>query len=163
MPSEGSTRAEILPGCPTLERGNREAEVGFELQTFRSVNSRSNHLGHLALDPLMCRLMFQLPRYSRHCNTLYRRNTLLMSLMKTIRQSTIGFALLRAHRVEPPERQNEVGAGFIYGTINVRHKFINYTNLDSRYSSKTNGTTLGLQKYEPKEQTGSHVRQSPVH
>ncbi|KAG5444469.1 hypothetical protein CSKR_101854 [Clonorchis sinensis] len=35
------TRAGILPGC-------REAEVGFEPRTFRSVNSRSNHLGRLA-------------------------------------------------------------------------------------------------------------------
>ncbi|KAG5443901.1 hypothetical protein CSKR_100849 [Clonorchis sinensis] len=57
---------------------------------------------------------------------------------------------------KPPGRQNKVGAGFLYGTINVRHQFTNYTNLDSRYSSKTNGP-LGLQKYEPKEQTGSHV------
>ncbi|KAG5453384.1 hypothetical protein CSKR_109398 [Clonorchis sinensis] len=33
---------------------------------------------------------------------------------------------------------------------------------DARYSSKTNGP-LGLQKYKPREQTGSHVRQSHVH
>ncbi|GAA47273.1 hypothetical protein CLF_100161 [Clonorchis sinensis] len=26
MPPEGSTRAEILPGCPSLDRGSREAE-----------------------------------------------------------------------------------------------------------------------------------------
>ncbi|KER20449.1 hypothetical protein T265_11011 [Opisthorchis viverrini] len=48
MPPEGCTRAGILPGCPSLDRGSREAEVGFEPQTFRSVNSRSNHLGYLA-------------------------------------------------------------------------------------------------------------------
>ncbi|GAA56361.1 hypothetical protein CLF_110705 [Clonorchis sinensis] len=48
MPPEGSTRAGILPGCPSLDRGSREAEVGFETRTFRSVNSRSNHLSHLA-------------------------------------------------------------------------------------------------------------------
>ncbi|KER32984.1 hypothetical protein T265_01071 [Opisthorchis viverrini] len=48
MPPEGSTRAGILPGCPSLDRGSREAEVGFEPRTFRSVNSCSNHLGHLA-------------------------------------------------------------------------------------------------------------------
>ncbi|KAG5442553.1 hypothetical protein CSKR_108755 [Clonorchis sinensis] len=47
MPPEGSTRAGILPGCPSLDRGSREAEVGFEPRTFRSVNSRSNHLSHL--------------------------------------------------------------------------------------------------------------------
>ncbi|KAG5441921.1 hypothetical protein CSKR_106366, partial [Clonorchis sinensis] len=43
-----STRAEILPGCPSLYRGSREAKVGFEPQTFRSVDSRSNHLSDLA-------------------------------------------------------------------------------------------------------------------
>ncbi|KER33715.1 hypothetical protein T265_00403 [Opisthorchis viverrini] len=48
MPPEGSTRAGILPGCPSLDRRSRVAEVGFEPRTFRSVNSRSDHLGHLA-------------------------------------------------------------------------------------------------------------------
>ncbi|KER33312.1 hypothetical protein T265_00809 [Opisthorchis viverrini] len=48
MPPEESTRAGTLPGCPSLDRESREAEVGFEPRTFRSVNSRSNHLGHLA-------------------------------------------------------------------------------------------------------------------
>ncbi|KAG5446923.1 hypothetical protein CSKR_113874 [Clonorchis sinensis] len=47
MLPEGCTRAGILPGCPSLDRGNREAEVGFEPRTCRSVSSRSNHLGHL--------------------------------------------------------------------------------------------------------------------
>ncbi|KER34021.1 hypothetical protein T265_00210 [Opisthorchis viverrini] len=48
MPPEGSTRARILPGSPSLDRESRVAEVAFEPRTFRSVNSRSNHLGHLA-------------------------------------------------------------------------------------------------------------------
>ncbi|KER26851.1 LOW QUALITY PROTEIN: hypothetical protein T265_13922 [Opisthorchis viverrini] len=48
MPPEGSTRARILSGCPSLDRGSRVAEVGFEPRTFRSANSRSNHLSHLA-------------------------------------------------------------------------------------------------------------------
>ncbi|KER32681.1 hypothetical protein T265_12775, partial [Opisthorchis viverrini] len=48
MPHEGGTRAGILSGRPSLDRGSRVAEVGFEPRTFRSVNSRSNHLGHLA-------------------------------------------------------------------------------------------------------------------
>ncbi|KER27862.1 LOW QUALITY PROTEIN: hypothetical protein T265_13696 [Opisthorchis viverrini] len=48
MPREGSTRAGILSGCPSLDRGSRVAEVGFEPRAFRSVNSRSNHLSHLA-------------------------------------------------------------------------------------------------------------------
>ncbi|KAG5453899.1 hypothetical protein CSKR_108574, partial [Clonorchis sinensis] len=43
MSREGSTRAGILPGCPSLDRRIREAEVGFETRTFRSVDSRSNH------------------------------------------------------------------------------------------------------------------------
>ncbi|KAG5444772.1 hypothetical protein CSKR_111387 [Clonorchis sinensis] len=47
-PPEGCKRAGILPGRPSLDRGSREAEVGFELQNFRSVNSCSNHFGHLA-------------------------------------------------------------------------------------------------------------------
>ncbi|KAG5454002.1 hypothetical protein CSKR_102085 [Clonorchis sinensis] len=47
MPPEGCTRAEILPGCPSLDRESREAEVGFEPRTVRSVNSLPNHLSHL--------------------------------------------------------------------------------------------------------------------
>ncbi|KER29365.1 hypothetical protein T265_04018 [Opisthorchis viverrini] len=48
MPRLGDTRAGILSGYPSLDRGRREAEVGFEPRTFRSVNSCSNHFGHLA-------------------------------------------------------------------------------------------------------------------
>ncbi|KER27646.1 hypothetical protein T265_05364 [Opisthorchis viverrini] len=48
MIPEGSTRVGILPGCPSLDRGSREAEVGFEPRTYRSINSRSNNMGHLA-------------------------------------------------------------------------------------------------------------------
>ncbi|KAG5448631.1 hypothetical protein CSKR_104058 [Clonorchis sinensis] len=40
---EGSTRARILPGCPSLESGTRVAEVGFEPRTLWPVNSRSKH------------------------------------------------------------------------------------------------------------------------
>ncbi|KAG5452742.1 hypothetical protein CSKR_102171 [Clonorchis sinensis] len=36
MPPKESTRAGVLPGCPSLDRRSREAEVGFELRTFRS-------------------------------------------------------------------------------------------------------------------------------
>ncbi|KER22442.1 hypothetical protein T265_09459 [Opisthorchis viverrini] len=39
MLPEGSTRAGILPGFPSLERGSREAEFGFEPQTIRLFNS----------------------------------------------------------------------------------------------------------------------------
>ncbi|KER21542.1 hypothetical protein T265_10164 [Opisthorchis viverrini] len=52
MPPKGSTRAGILPGYPSVDRESREAEVGFEPRTFWSVNSRSNHLSHLASFPL---------------------------------------------------------------------------------------------------------------
>ncbi|KAG5441730.1 hypothetical protein CSKR_110670 [Clonorchis sinensis] len=49
MPPEGCTRVGKLPGCPSLDRGSREAEVGFEPRIFlSSVNLRPNHLGHLA-------------------------------------------------------------------------------------------------------------------
>ncbi|GAA52873.1 hypothetical protein CLF_109010 [Clonorchis sinensis] len=37
MPPERCTRAGILPGCPNLDRGSREAEVEFESRTFRSL------------------------------------------------------------------------------------------------------------------------------
>ncbi|KER28131.1 hypothetical protein T265_04967 [Opisthorchis viverrini] len=37
-----------FPQYPSLDRGSRETEVGFERRTFRSVNSRCNHLSHLA-------------------------------------------------------------------------------------------------------------------
>ncbi|GAA53566.1 ATP-binding cassette transporter [Clonorchis sinensis] len=43
MPPEGSTRAGILPGCPSLDRGSREAEAGFEPRTFRSVRKPLAH------------------------------------------------------------------------------------------------------------------------
>ncbi|KER27050.1 LOW QUALITY PROTEIN: hypothetical protein T265_13876 [Opisthorchis viverrini] len=56
MPPEGNTRVEKLSGCPSLDRGSRGAEVGFEPRTFRSVNSRSNHLSHLAVSMLHCRI-----------------------------------------------------------------------------------------------------------
>ncbi|KER22499.1 hypothetical protein T265_14836, partial [Opisthorchis viverrini] len=35
MPPEGSTSVGVLPGCPSLDRGSREAEVGFEPRTFQ--------------------------------------------------------------------------------------------------------------------------------
>ncbi|KER28759.1 hypothetical protein T265_04454 [Opisthorchis viverrini] len=35
MPPEGNTRAGILPGCPSVDRGSQVAEVGFEPRTFR--------------------------------------------------------------------------------------------------------------------------------
>ncbi|KER28298.1 hypothetical protein T265_04830 [Opisthorchis viverrini] len=41
MLPEGTTRAGILPGCPSLDRGSREAEVGFEPRSFRSANIES--------------------------------------------------------------------------------------------------------------------------
>ncbi|KER21987.1 hypothetical protein T265_09817 [Opisthorchis viverrini] len=37
MPPEGNTRAGILPSYPSLDRGSRSADIGFELRTFRSV------------------------------------------------------------------------------------------------------------------------------
>ncbi|KER28408.1 hypothetical protein T265_04723 [Opisthorchis viverrini] len=40
-PEEG-TRAGILPGCASLDRGSREAEVGFKPRTFQSIDSPSS-------------------------------------------------------------------------------------------------------------------------
>ncbi|KER29678.1 LOW QUALITY PROTEIN: hypothetical protein T265_13325 [Opisthorchis viverrini] len=85
-------RAGILPGCPSLDRGSRVAEVGFEPQTFRSVNSRSNHLaissieGELSLPNAVQRtsaLLIRLvePKGDEHfsrnteLNTLFERYT----------------------------------------------------------------------------------------
>ncbi|KER21750.1 hypothetical protein T265_09989 [Opisthorchis viverrini] len=42
---EGSTRAGILPNCPNLDRGSREAEVAFELRTSRSSPQEKTLLG----------------------------------------------------------------------------------------------------------------------
>ncbi|KER28146.1 hypothetical protein T265_04977 [Opisthorchis viverrini] len=49
MLPEGSMRAGILPGCPSPDRGSREADVGFEPQGPPVCNSQSNHFGHLAI------------------------------------------------------------------------------------------------------------------
>ncbi|KAG5454893.1 AAA ATPase midasin [Clonorchis sinensis] len=38
MPPEGCMRAGILPGCPSLDGGSREAEVGFETRTSERVD-----------------------------------------------------------------------------------------------------------------------------
>ncbi|KAG5445492.1 hypothetical protein CSKR_100980 [Clonorchis sinensis] len=43
MPPEGSRRAGILPGYPSLGRVSPDAKGGFEPRAFQSVNSRSNH------------------------------------------------------------------------------------------------------------------------
>ncbi|KER29775.1 hypothetical protein T265_03685 [Opisthorchis viverrini] len=48
VPLEGSTRDGILSGRPSLDRGSRDTEFGFEPRTFRSLNSRSNKLSDLA-------------------------------------------------------------------------------------------------------------------
>ncbi|KER26360.1 hypothetical protein T265_06405 [Opisthorchis viverrini] len=44
MAPEGSTRARILPGCPSLDRGNREAKVGFEPRTIRSQGTTADEV-----------------------------------------------------------------------------------------------------------------------
>ncbi|KER29593.1 hypothetical protein T265_03795 [Opisthorchis viverrini] len=52
MLPEGGTMARLLSGCPSLSGGSRGTEVGFEPQTSRLVNSRSNHLSHLTPGPV---------------------------------------------------------------------------------------------------------------
>ncbi|KER25825.1 hypothetical protein T265_14138, partial [Opisthorchis viverrini] len=49
MQPDGSTRAEILPGCLGLEMGSRAAEVGFEAKTFRSVILQSRDYNALTM------------------------------------------------------------------------------------------------------------------
>ncbi|KAG5454707.1 hypothetical protein CSKR_104919 [Clonorchis sinensis] len=46
MPPEGSTRIVILSGCPSLDKGSQEAEVGFEPRTFRNWNMRRPGAAH---------------------------------------------------------------------------------------------------------------------
>ncbi|KER27485.1 LOW QUALITY PROTEIN: hypothetical protein T265_13775 [Opisthorchis viverrini] len=65
LPPRERTRARILPGCPSLDRGSRVTGVGFEPRTFRSVNSNSNHLGHLALVYVQNRLSYRLHKSPR--------------------------------------------------------------------------------------------------
>ncbi|KAG5441437.1 hypothetical protein CSKR_107656 [Clonorchis sinensis] len=43
IPPEGNTRTWILSGCPSLDRGIREAEVESEPRTFGPLNPCSNH------------------------------------------------------------------------------------------------------------------------
>ncbi|KAG5445264.1 hypothetical protein CSKR_110430 [Clonorchis sinensis] len=74
MQPGGSTRAGILPSCPSLDRGSREAEVGFEPRTFRSVTSRSNHLSHLTPRHNLCDLpkmrIMQVATTYTHCSII---------------------------------------------------------------------------------------------
>ncbi|KER24231.1 hypothetical protein T265_08074 [Opisthorchis viverrini] len=49
MPPKGWTKARILSGCPSLDRGSREAEVGFEPRTFRRADSNQSEQDKLHL------------------------------------------------------------------------------------------------------------------
>ncbi|KER22618.1 hypothetical protein T265_09324 [Opisthorchis viverrini] len=90
MLPEGCTRAGILPGCLSLDRGSQEAEVEFEPQVFRSLNSCSNHLGHLAPTLWSPYKMLQLDCLQTRTATL---------LLKILRQPTTGSALLETQEV----------------------------------------------------------------
>ncbi|KER29394.1 hypothetical protein T265_03963 [Opisthorchis viverrini] len=50
MPPEGCTRVEIVPGYPSLDRGSREAEIGFEQRTFRLTQSPSSRQPYMLLE-----------------------------------------------------------------------------------------------------------------
>ncbi|KER26065.1 hypothetical protein T265_06639 [Opisthorchis viverrini] len=54
MPPECGTRAGILPGCPSVDMGSREAEVGFNPQIFQAENYSKK-----AIDP-------DAPRFNLH-------------------------------------------------------------------------------------------------
>ncbi|KER25224.1 hypothetical protein T265_07266 [Opisthorchis viverrini] len=71
MPPKGSTRARIVPGCPSLDRGSRETEVGFDGPTIRSVNPRSNNLIHLAHPPSGAPCIRQLVSLSSPYHEIY--------------------------------------------------------------------------------------------
>ncbi|KER21708.1 hypothetical protein T265_10034 [Opisthorchis viverrini] len=43
LPPERSTRAEILPSCPSIDRSSKDAEIGLESRTFQSACACSNH------------------------------------------------------------------------------------------------------------------------
>ncbi|KER33521.1 LOW QUALITY PROTEIN: hypothetical protein T265_12590 [Opisthorchis viverrini] len=80
--------------APALHR-SREAEVGFEPWTFRSLftGNSTETLGYdlLQLDWLhRCRLMFQLVRYSRYLR-IFSQGKLFIRLLKTLRQHTTGY------------------------------------------------------------------------
>ncbi|KER28727.1 hypothetical protein T265_13525, partial [Opisthorchis viverrini] len=51
MPPEGSTRAGILAGCPSIDRGSRKAEVGFEPWNFRSCGTPFTTSDVILLNP----------------------------------------------------------------------------------------------------------------
>ncbi|KER31341.1 hypothetical protein T265_02393 [Opisthorchis viverrini] len=109
---EVSTRAGILPGYPSLDKGSREAAVRFEPRTLRSVNLRSNHR---AISPI--------PNKSSNCvcvcavNAVRLRNALLVRSLKILRQPMTGFALLGA--LQYHESQTEAAD---LGLIDIQRK-----------------------------------------
>ncbi|KAG5441792.1 hypothetical protein CSKR_110603, partial [Clonorchis sinensis] len=85
MLPEGSARAGILPGYPSLDRGSRDAKVGLEPRTFRSVNSRSG-----------LRQSWNIS-ISLITDTGILKFSVLHRLLKILRQPTC-FALLGSHQ-----------------------------------------------------------------
>ncbi|KER29677.1 hypothetical protein T265_03778 [Opisthorchis viverrini] len=67
MLPEGSTRVGMLPGYPSLDRGSREAEVGFERQTFRSPHEWRNRSRAVDEFPATLKVVF---KKAFSCNTL---------------------------------------------------------------------------------------------
>ncbi|KAG5446781.1 hypothetical protein CSKR_105550 [Clonorchis sinensis] len=92
MPPEESTSAGILPGCPSLDRGSPEAEVGFEPRTFRSVNSlleyylillKEYNALRLFLPALLTRVVFTQfleDDFTTHVKIIYDKYSLLQSV-----------------------------------------------------------------------------------
>ncbi|KER26349.1 hypothetical protein T265_06394 [Opisthorchis viverrini] len=113
---ERSMRARILPGCSSLERGSREAEIGFEPRTFWPVNSSSNpcattpsnvqtarnfkqfeNYTHLQINLVFMRDSTE--EFSASLISLYLCNVLLIGLLKIRRQPTTASVLFGAHQV----------------------------------------------------------------
>ncbi|KAG5443679.1 hypothetical protein CSKR_202845 [Clonorchis sinensis] len=98
MPTEGGTRAGKLPGCPSLDRSSRDAEVGLEPRIFGPLHS--NNLSWL--------FSINWKKFGTDWEvtvseglgkqSVVLRNALLIRLLEILRQPTTGFAFLGAHQ-----------------------------------------------------------------
>ncbi|KER22127.1 hypothetical protein T265_09696 [Opisthorchis viverrini] len=108
---EGSTRAGILPGCPSLDRGSPEAEVGFEPRTFRPLET-AQWLRRQLTD-----------RKVRGSNQTSASRLLLCGLgisALTIPLSGIADRLRMGGTVGPPSRQRSSAVIFSHRTSRVK-------------------------------------------
>ncbi|KER21224.1 hypothetical protein T265_10386 [Opisthorchis viverrini] len=74
---EGGTRAGILPGCPGLNRGSREGEVGFEPRTTRK---QVGTIGHRCREAIV-HLYFSLSLLSSNLKCAARQTTRIVNVI----------------------------------------------------------------------------------